>query len=139
MLNAEQFLFEFLDAKRELKMIENRINMIRSDLLPKSPAITGMPGSHSSTDRMADMVAKLDELYQQEEKQRIIAIDKLQIIEELIEKVDKPILKSILYDRYIMGSKWEEVAEHMNYSTQRIYQLRAQALQEFSNILDDCR
>lgn len=137
MLSAESILFQFLDAKRELKLIEGRIAMIRSDLLPKSPAMTGLPGSHDQKDRFADMMVKLDELCEQEDRQRRKAIHTMQVVEELIEKADDPLHKAILYDRYIMGNKWEAIADHMGYTVRRVLQLRKQALNELNKILDD--
>lgn len=137
MINVESILFQFLDAKRELKLIEDRIAMIRSDLLPKSPEMSGLPGSHNHKDRFADMMVKLDELCEQEDRQRRKAIHTMQVVEELIEKANDPLCKAILYDRYIMGNKWESIAEHMGYTVRRVLQLRRQALNELTNHLDD--
>ena len=52
--------------------------------------------------------------------------------EELISSVPDPIQHEVLTRRYIIGQRWEEIAEYMNYSRRRITQLHGIALKNIS-------
>ena len=52
--------------------------------------------------------------------------------EELISSVPDPVQREVLTRRYIIGQRWEEIAEYMNYSRRRITQLHGIALKNIS-------
>ena len=52
--------------------------------------------------------------------------------EELISSVPDPVQREVLTRRYIIGQRWEEIAECMNYSRRRITQLHGIALKNIS-------
>jgi hypothetical protein len=58
-------------------------------------------------------------------------------IEALISLVDDAELRQLLTYRYMNGYHWDIIAESMNYSQQRIYQLRIDALRAVASVLDD--
>lgn len=52
-------------------------------------------------------------------------------VEEMIEQLDYP-YKSVMYFRYIIGHDFGKIAQLMNYSDKRIYQLHAIAIELLS-------
>ena len=52
--------------------------------------------------------------------------------EELIFSVPDPVQREVLTRRYIIGQRWEEIAECMSYSRRRITQLHGIALKNIS-------
>lgn len=52
--------------------------------------------------------------------------------EELISSVPDPVQREVLTRRYIIGQRWEEIAECMSYSRRRITQLHGIALKNIS-------
>ncbi len=52
--------------------------------------------------------------------------------EKMIAKVPDPVQREVLTRRYIIGQKWEDIAESMNYSRRRITQLHGIALKNIS-------
>ena len=52
--------------------------------------------------------------------------------EELISSVPDSVQREVLTRRYIIGQRWEEIAECMNYSRRRITQLHGIALKNIS-------
>ena len=52
--------------------------------------------------------------------------------EELISSVPDSVQREVLTRRYIIGQRWEEIAESMNYSLRRIYQLHGYALKNIA-------
>ena len=53
-------------------------------------------------------------------------------VEKLIASIPDLTQKEVLTRRYIIGEKWEEIAEKMNYSRRRITQLHGLALKSIS-------
>ena len=52
--------------------------------------------------------------------------------EELISSVPDPVQREVLTRRYIIGQRWEEIAESMNYSVRHITRLHGIALKNMS-------
>ena len=52
--------------------------------------------------------------------------------EDIIASVDDGTQREVLTRRYIVGQKWEDIAERMNYSLRRITQLHGIALKNIS-------
>ena len=133
----EKNLFAYQDRMRERDRIKIKLEILQNEMLPKSPNMTGMPGSNNQGDKMAEYIVKVEEYT----KNLQIAYDKafreMVRIEALISLVDDSTLRQLLTYRYLKGAKWEEIAEMMNYSEQRMYQLRLDALRAVSNVIDD--
>ena len=52
--------------------------------------------------------------------------------EDLISSVPDPVQREVLTRRYIIGQRWEEIAESMNYSVRHITRLHGIALKNMS-------
>ena len=52
--------------------------------------------------------------------------------EVLIASVPDAVQREVLTRRYIIGQTWEDIAESMNYSLRRVYQLHGYALQNIA-------
>lgn len=74
---------------------------------------------------LADYSAEADRLLQEMNTAR-------QRAEKLIASVPEQTQREVLTRRYIIGEKWEEIAENMNYSRRRITQLHGIALKNIS-------
>ena len=63
--------------------------------------------------------------YEETEMSKII--DKKKRIEHLFEKLNQP-YRTIMYMKYITFLTFDQIADRMNYSTKRIYQLHSEGL-----------
>lgn len=63
--------------------------------------------------------------YEESEMSKII--DKKKRIEHLFEKLNQP-YRTIMYMKYITFLTFDQIADRMNYSTKRIYQLHSEGL-----------
>lgn len=63
-------------------------------------------------------------------------VKKKQKIEELIASLNQP-YKTILYFKYICFLTFDQIADKMNYSTKRIYQLHGDALGKLTQIYNE--
>lgn len=76
---------------------------------------------------------KLNELYKLKENQitnLTNLTNKLNEVERRIESLDQP-YKNILYMKYVNELKMDEIADKLNYSIKRIYQLKDIAVKKF--------
>ena len=74
---------------------------------------------------LADYEAEADRLLQGMNTAR-------QRVEKLIASVPDQAQREVLTRRYIIGQRWEDIAESMNYSLRRVYQLHGYALQNIA-------
>ena len=74
---------------------------------------------------LADYNAEADKLLQDMNKAR-------QRAEELIGSLSDKAQKEVLTRRYIIGQRWEEISEEMNYSARRIFQIHTAAIKNIS-------
>lgn len=74
---------------------------------------------------LADYAEDVDKLMQE-------MIAARQRAEVLIASVSDAVQREVLTRRYIIGQRWEDIAESMNYSLRRVYQLHGYALQNIA-------
>ena len=53
----------------------------------------------------------------------------------IIDKLDNPLKKRILMERYINGKTWEEVSELVSYAKTSTFRLHGEALEELEEII----
>ena len=136
---VERYLFSYRDAVRERDAIRTKLEVIEEEMMPKSPSLSGMPGGGDSGDRMADYIARVEEYSSKLKLAYDKAYREMMRVDSVINLVEDPFLRQLMTYRYIKGYKWEVIADSMQYSEQRIFQLRLDALREASKILDDCK
>lgn len=136
---TEAFLFGYRDAIRERETIQAKLDILQTEMLPKSPSLTGMPGAASYEDRMASYMARLEEQQQKWIAAMNKATQAMIKIEGVINRVEDAELRQLLQYRYMNGYHWDIIAESMNYSGQYIYELRVKALSCVANILEQSK
>ena len=135
----EKMLFGYRDALRDRDSIQAKLDILRTEMLPKSPSLSGMPGASSQEDRMANYMVKVEEQIQKLQIAYEKSFSEMVRIEALISLVDDTELRQLLTYRYMNGYHWDIIADTMNYSQQRIYQLRLDALRAVEAVIDDGR
>lgn len=92
--------------------------------------ISDMPGGGPRQD-MGDIVAAMADM-ERELKDRLTELARLQMdIMARICSIEDGRYRRLLVLRYVEGLSWEDVAERMSYSIQRVYQIHGQALMEY--------
>ena len=138
-MTAKEHLQQVYAIQRKIKRLQDRREDLRADLysvkspsdLPEIRVQTSLTG-----DKMLELVAKVDEL----ERGIIAEIDELtekkqEIIAE-IEKVPQENYRQLLFDRYILCQKWEQIALDRDKGVRWIYRLHGKALNTFEKVLD---
>ena len=138
-MTAKEHLQQVYAIQRKIKRLQDRREDLRADLysvkspsdLPEIRVQTSLTG-----DKMLELVAKVDEL----ERGIIAEIDELtekkqEIISE-IERVPQENYRQLLFDRYILCQKWEQIALDRDKGVRWIYRLHGKALNTFEKVLD---
>lgn len=138
-MTAKEHLQQVYAIQRKIKRLQDRREDLRADLysvkspsdLPEIRVQTSLTG-----DKMLELVAKVDEL----ERGIIAEIDELtekkqEIIAE-IEKVPQENYRQLLFDRYILCQKWEQIALDRDKGVRWIYRLHGKALNTFEKVMD---
>ena len=118
----------------EITQLRDEINRLRDGLMsPSGKVITWAPATAKQDDKFAGTMARIDEL----ERKLIEKLDgriKLQrAIEQAIESVDDPLLRTILRSRYIQGKTWKDICYQTNYSRSQINSLHGKALKKIKD------
>ena len=57
--------------------------------------------------------------------------------EEILVKIDNPLYRQVLSDRYIAGNRWDVISESAGYTCRQIFRIHGYALQEIDKIIQD--
>lgn len=133
---ARRWLQRYRSATYAIKRLELQLAEARaaSDGL-KAIQYSDMPKAHSASGDLSDAVVRYEKLMDRisAEHKRKAAI--LEEVTDVIERVPDEKLRTVLTMRYIKMCQWEEIAEKMDYSVQRIYQLHGDALEILRKII----
>lgn len=136
-IETEKYLFSYQDAIKERDRIKVKLEILQNEMMPKSPSMSGMPGASVKDDKMANYIIRVEEYTRKLQAAYDRAFQEMVKIESVISLIDDATLRQMMTYRYLKGFRWEDIAETMEYSEQRMYQFRIDALREISRILDD--
>lgn len=135
-MTPKEYLQQYRNAVRRVAAAQDHLEELRSmatRITPNYSAEGG--GSHQTSDKLGNAVARILEA-----ESRIS--DELEILEATEREVVKTIndvqdgtLSTLLYERYINGKTWEQIAVNMHYSYMHICRLHGSALLAVSEIL----
>ena len=131
MITKEE-LKEHIRLKQEIADLKENIEKLRLQAQSISATrITGAPAGSGSPDKIADNLARVDNLIQhyQQKIERLLIQQKR--IEEAIESLPANERLLMRY-RYIDGLDWIDVAANMNYSWQWMHKMHARILKKLS-------
>jgi len=130
---------EYLQTVYNIKCRIDRLNERRKDLNDDlySYGIQATDGNHVQTsvsgDRLSELIAMADEV----ERKLVLEIKSLiqqkQVISEQIEALPNEKYRRVLFERYILCKRWEQIADGFHIRDVRwIYRLHGKALQLFA-------
>lgn len=134
-MTAKEYLQQIYVCTRRMKRIQETREQLRIDMYSIGSPMGNMSSDRVQTstteDKFGRMISRVDKLERDlvKEHGRMLAL-KDKIIRQ-IEAMDNEQQRSVLYNRYVLLHDWESIAEDMNYTTRRIYQIHGEALLEF--------
>lgn len=123
----KEFLRRYRRAVRREQEILDEIQRLRADKMFPSVCNDGMPRGSSQTD-LSDYMAEIDAAIEDLKEERLKKIKIYRGIEMRIRCMKDEDEQEVLRLRYIKGTKWEDIAEKMNYSYSGTLKLHGRAL-----------
>lgn len=127
----------YKDDCKLIESIEDQISLYTSKLTSCTAEINDMPkGSRVVQDRMAEYIAKIQDLKADKYLHLIEIENKKQLIEKTILRMEQP-FKTLLHITYIDGKSLTETASKMGYTYKHICKLHGKALIEYMKVREN--
>ncbi len=132
-MTTKDYLRQYRDLEREIILQREQIDELKAIAEKVSPsADSGSSGGVS--DRVGKCVAKIIDIENQINANVMILAEKRREIVAIIYELENPKEREVLIRRYILGEKWERIAQAMNYNQKWIYKIHGRALQNLKII-----
>lgn len=137
-MTPKEYLQQYRDAVRRATAAQDHLAELRAMAERITPKYDGEPsGSHSSGDKLGAAVAKIIDAEERLDEQITMLIATEREVERTINSVKDSIMRKLLYERYINGKTWEQIAVMLNYTYRRITQLHGNALLVVEQIMNE--
>lgn len=83
----------------------------------RSPQLTGLPKANSMADTTAQRAIETEEIVRTIEMMQRRAEIKLREIAAFIKGVEDPLIRAVIYARYVKGQTWNQIADAVGGST----------------------
>lgn len=113
---------------RYLESVNRRIEDLEGALMRTTTRLNGMPHSSDGSDKMAGMVAVIEDLRSKLDERRVE-------IEANMQKVDKALdalpaqQRTVMRYRYVDGLPWEVVSRKTHWSVPHLFRIKKAALE----------
>lgn len=137
-MTAKEHLQQVYMIQRKINRLEAQREDLRADLYSvKSPS--DMPDIRVQTsltgDKMLELVARVDEIERGIIDEINVLVEKKISITTEIEKVPNENYKQLLFDRYILCKRWEQIAIDRDKSVRTIFKMHGRALNLFEKVI----
>lgn len=134
----KEFLMQYQQAWQEADIIGSEIEILRSRAEKITSVISDTPkGSGGTEAGFTAAVDKIVELQKKLNKQVLCAIKIRQEIAQVIDALDSPLHRNVLYRRYIVGADLNAIADFYNYSYKHVCRIHGEALEKIK-VADKC-
>ena len=134
---AKEYLQQIYHIDQKIKRLQKQRDNIRADLYsigsPSGRMDLDKVQSSLSGDKELKLIAKVDELERGIIYELDALIDAKTRITRQIEALEDERYKTLLFERYVLLNRWEQIAVNMNYRIKWIYDLHGAALTAFAN------
>ena len=132
---TKEELKEYIETKREIKIIEEKIEFLKEKKTSiKSMIIDDMPKPEPEQDRLGDLLGEIEELIDIYNKKQIKLIKQQKEIENVIDKLDNSIERTIMRLRYLNGYTWENICVITNYSWRQVHRYHSKILEKMDKL-----
>lgn len=126
---TKEELKEHIETKREIKIIEEKIEFLKEKKTSiKSMIIDDMPKPEPEKDRLGELLGEIEELIDIYNEKQAKLFKQQMKIEKCIDKLDNAKERNIMRLRYLEGMKWEKVCVETNYSWENVHRIHRKIL-----------
>lgn len=127
---------EYLNSIREMNLRIDQKIVELNDLRSSTPGMTGMTSgervqSSRNNDPVGSHAAKIADIASKIEKEKADMIEKKHIIINQIQELENPQFVDILFRRYVLYQRFEQISSEMGYSMRHALRMHGHALQAF--------
>ena len=135
-MTPKEYLLQYRDAVHRAAAAQDHLDELRAmaeRITPNYGSSGG--GSHQTGDKLGAAVAKLvDAESRVSDELEMLEATEREVI-GTVNKVEDSTLHTLLYERYINGKTWEQIAVELGYSWRQTVRLHGRALQAVAAIL----
>lgn len=136
-MTAKEYLSQYRDAVRMVEASQDHLEELRAMATRITPNYASEGGgTHQCGDKLGAAVARIIDA----ENRVSDALELLEATERevlaTINKVSDNTLKALLYERYINGKTWEQIAVALNYSYRQTTRMHGAALIVVKHVLE---
>lgn len=126
---VKAYLNEYRKCVKRSRAAQDHLNELRTMAERITPNYGGNSGgNHVSSDKLGEAVARIVDAEARVEAEIEMLIATEREIEKVIKSVSDQTLSTLLYERYINGKTWEQLAVQMNYSYRGVTKAHGRAL-----------
>lgn len=135
-MNAEKYMRQYQECRKRISRLEERIQILDDLMSHITPEMNSdrVQSSHPP-DKLGELVARKSDLMNEIAGEISTALDLMNEIEDVINRVEPVGYQIILQKRYIRCETWEHIAEDLCYSPQWICILHRRALKEVEKLI----
>lgn len=137
-MTAKEHLQSVYSIQQKIKRLQNRREDLRADLYsigsPTGQLDSARVQTSISGDRMAELVARVDETERNIVAELKDLIDQKEKITREIERVPEENYKQLLFERYVLCEKWEKISLDHDRGIRRTFTMHRKALASFEKI-----
>lgn len=136
-MTPKEYLQQYRDAVIKAAAAQDHLDELRSMATCITPNYGGEGvGTHQTGDKLGAAVARiLDAESRVSDDLEMLEATEREVI-RTIKDVQDGTLSALLYERYINGKTWEQIAVLMNYTYRRVTQLHGKALEKIRELIE---
>ena len=138
-MTAKEYLLQIRDINARLKQLEAEISDVEARLGVQGISYDKISSTPSDEDKMTRYVIRLIELKDKYEAEGNKLLDKKEEITNTIARVADFRKRQVLYYRYVLCYKWEDIAEQLGYDDRYLFKLHGYALDEIRTLKDSIK
>lgn len=135
-MTAKEYLQQYRDAVRKVSAAQDHLDELRAMATRITPNYGSEGGgTHQSGDKLGAAVARIiDAESRVSDELELLAATEREVV-KVINGVQNGTLSTLLYERYINGKTWEQIAVDLGYCWRQTIRIHGKALAEVGEIL----
>lgn len=136
-MTPKEYLLQYRDAVRRATAAQDHLDELRAMAERITPNYGGSGGgTHQTGDKLGAAVARLvDAESRVSDELEMLEATEREVI-GTIDKITDGTLHTLLYERYINGKTWEQIAVALNYSYRQTTRMHGAALIAVKHVLE---
>lgn len=141
-MRAKEYLLQYRRALEQVERLDRLIESLytQAEVQASAPKAVTVRGSGRKKDKTSEIAVKIADLSAKMNEERLEALRILEDVADLIDEVgevSEPVHARILFDRYVSGMDWWQIAEDISYDPAYTRgRLHGSAIQAAQKVLD---